>query len=103
MNENECFSFQKFHEFVATHPSFFFPAIFLQTVLQTEIMGELYWKAAKQVRRELLHGKDYVRWTKLIDEVEVSVSQYGVLTLYNDSCSFALDRIHPSMWINQPI
>lgn len=71
MNENECFTFQRFHEFVASHPSFFFPAIFLQTILQTEIMGVLYWTTAKQIRNNLSHGKEYVRWNKLLEEVEV--------------------------------
>ncbi len=71
LSEHETFTVEKFHEFIKKNPNFFFPAIFLQNILQTEMIGMSYWDKAKKVRHDLSGGKDYFRWTKLVHHVEV--------------------------------
>ena len=74
ISEHEIFAVDRFRAFIKEHPNFLFPAIFLQNILQTEIMGISYWDKAKLVRKELSHGKEYINWKILLHEVEVMIS-----------------------------
>lgn len=80
LSEHEVFTIETFHAFIQKHPNFFFPAIFLQNILQTEMIGMSYWEKSKIVRRELSGGKEYVRWKKLLHDVEVQLN----LLIYTD-------------------